>query len=125
MAAGAPAVPQCYMRAIAPIPGANGKQAMQDTMSRDQKFMADLLAVLASEESEDRQIAAAKALTETYTADLQTGTDPVRARRRLLDMHSALVAEQNQRRSHSRHWRIFEAAELVLGDVKISARPSA
>jgi hypothetical protein len=98
---------------------------MQDTMSTDQKFMADLLAVLASDDSEDRQIAAAKALTEAYAADLQAGTDPVRVRRRLLEMHSALVAQQNQRRSHSRHWRIFEAAELVLGDVKISARPSA
>ena len=63
--------------------------------------------------------------SETYAADLQAGTDPVRARRRLLDVQSAIVAEQNQRRSHSRHWRIFEAAELVLGDVKISARPSA
>ena len=98
---------------------------MQDAMPRDQKFIADLLAVLASEDSEDRQIAAARALTETYAADLQSGTDPVHARRRLLDVHSAIVAEQNQRRSHSRHWRIFEAAELVLGDVKISARPSA
>ena len=98
---------------------------MQDTMTRDQKFMADLVAVLGSEDSEDRQIAAARTLTEAYAADLQAGTDPVRARRRLLDVHSAIVAEQNQRRSHSRHWRIFEAAELVLGDVKISARPSA
>ena len=98
---------------------------MQDNMPRDQKFMADLLAVLASEDSEDRQIAAARALTEAYAADLQAGTDPVRARRRLLDVHSAVMAQQNQRRSHSRHWRIFEAAELVLGDVKISARPSA
>lgn len=97
---------------------------MQDIMPRDEKFMADLLAVLAADGSEDRQIAAAKALTETYAADLQAGTDPVRARRRLLDVHSAIVSEQNQRRSHSRHWRIFEAAELVLGDVKISARPS-
>ena len=88
-------------------------------------FMADLLAVLASDESEDRQIAAARTLAETYAADLQAGTDPVHARRRLLDIHSALVAEQNQRRSHSRHWRIFEAAELVLGDVKISSRTSA
>jgi hypothetical protein len=101
------------------------EQAMQDIMSRDQRFMADLLAVLASDDSEDRQIAAARMLTETYAADLQASTDPVRARRRLLDVHSAIVAEQNQRRSHSRHWRIFEAAELVLGDVKISARPSA
>jgi hypothetical protein len=87
--------------------------------------MADLLAVLASDESEDRQIAAARTLAETYAADLQAGTDPVHAKRRLLDTHSALMAEQNQRRSHSRHWRIFEAAELVLGDVKISSRPSA
>ena len=87
--------------------------------------MADLLAVLASEDSEDRQIAAARALTETYAADLQAGTDAVRARRRLLDVHSAVMAQQNQRRSHSRHWRIFEAAELVLGDLKISTRPSA
>jgi hypothetical protein len=94
-------------------------------MPRDQKFMADLLAVLASEESEDRQIAAARRLAETYAADLQAGTDPVHAKRRLLDINSALVAEQNQRRSHSRHWRIFEAAELVLGDVKISSRRSA
>jgi hypothetical protein len=98
---------------------------MQDIISRDQKFMADLLAVLASDDSEDRQIAAARMLTETYAADLHAGTDPVRARGRLLDVHSAIVAERNQRRSHSRHWRIFEAAELVLGDVKISARPSA
>jgi hypothetical protein len=98
---------------------------MQDTMPSDQKFMADLLAVLASDESEDRQIAAARTLAETYAANLQAGTDPVHARRRLLDIHSALVAEQNQRRSHSRHWRIFEAAELVLGDVKISSRRSA
>jgi hypothetical protein len=98
---------------------------MQDAMPRDQKFMTDLLAVLASEDSEDRQIAAARALTEAYAADLQAGTDPVRTRRRLLDVHSAIVAEQNQRRSHSRYWRIFEAAELVLGDVKISARASA
>jgi len=98
---------------------------MQDTMPSDQKFMADLLAVLASDESEDRQIAAARTLAETYAADLQAGTNPGHARRRLLDIHSALLAEQNQRRSHSRHWRIFEAAELVLGDVKISARTSA
>ena len=98
---------------------------MQDATPGDQKFMTDLLAVLASEDSEDRQIAAARALTETYAADLQAGPDPVRARRRLLDVHNAIVAEQNQRRSHSRHWRIFEAAELVLGDVKISTRTSA
>jgi hypothetical protein len=98
---------------------------MQDTMPSDQKFMADLLAVLASDESEDRQIAAARTLAETYATDLQSGTDPVHARRRLLHMHDVIIAEQNQRRSHSRHWRIFEAAELVLGDVKISARTSA
>ena len=98
---------------------------MQGTMPSDQKFMADLLAVLASDESEDRQIAAARTLAETYAADLQATADPARARQRLLDAHSALLAEQNQRRSHSRHWRIFEAAELVLGDVKISARTSA
>ena len=98
---------------------------MQAVMPSDQKFMADLQAVLASDESEDRQIAAARTLAEAYAADLQDGTDPVHARRRLLDIHRALVAEQNQRRSHSRHWRIFEAAELVLGDVKISSRTSA
>jgi len=94
-------------------------------MPSDRKFMADLLAILASDESEDRQIAAARTLAETYAAGLQAGPDRVHARRRLLDVHSALVAEQNQRRSHSRHWRIFEAAELVLGDVKISSRTSA
>ena len=98
---------------------------MEDIIPRDQKFMADLLAVLASDGSEDRQIAAARTLTQTYAADLQAGTDPVRARRCLLDVHSAILAEQNQRRPHSRGWRIFEAAELVLGDVKISARTSA
>jgi hypothetical protein len=98
---------------------------MQDTMPSDQKFMADLLAVLASDESEDRQIAAARTLAETYAADLQAGTDPGHARRRLLHMHDVIIAEQNQRRAHSRHWRIFEVAELVLGDVKIRARTSA
>jgi hypothetical protein len=98
---------------------------MQDAMSGDHKFMADLLAVLASDGSEDRQIATARTLAETYAADLQAGTDPVHARRHLLDIHSAIVAQQNQRRPHSRHWRIFEAAELVLGDVKIGARTSA
>lgn len=98
---------------------------MQDTMPSDDKFMAELLAILASEGSEDRQIAAARTLAETYAADLQAVIDPVHARRRLLDIHRAVVAEQNQRRSHSRHWRIFEAAELVLGDVKIGARTSA
>ena len=98
---------------------------MQDTMPSDDKFMAELLAILASEGSEDRQIAAARTLAETYAAHLQAVIDPVRARRRLLDIHRAVVAEQNQRRPHSRHWRIFEAAELVLGDVKIGARTSA
>ena len=98
---------------------------MQDSIPGDHKFMADLLAVLASDGSEDRQIAGARALAETYAADLQAATESGHARRRLLDAHSAIVAEQNQRRSHSRHWRIFEAAELVLGDVKIGARTSA
>jgi hypothetical protein len=93
-------------------------------MQSDQKFMADLLAVLASEDSEDRQIAAATNLAQAYAADLRTGIDPVHAKQRLLDIHNAVIAEQNQRRSHSRHWRIFEAAELVLGDVKINVRPS-
>jgi hypothetical protein len=98
---------------------------MQDAMQRDRKFMTDLLAVIASEDTEGRQIAAATALAEAYAADLRAGIDPVHAKRRLLDIHSAVIAEQNQRRSHSRHWRIFEAAELVLGDVKINVRPSA
>src|ERR1044072_8830900 len=98
---------------------------MQDTMPSDHKFMADLLAVLASDGTADRQIAAARTLPETYAADLQAVSDPVHARRCLLDTHSAVVAEQKQRRSHSRHWRIFEAAELGRGDVKIGARTCA
>jgi hypothetical protein len=49
---------------------------MQDAVPRDQKFMADLLAVLASEDSEDRQIAAARALTETYAADCRPAPIP-------------------------------------------------
>jgi hypothetical protein len=98
---------------------------MQDAMQKDQKFMADLLAVMASEDTEGGQIAAARTLAEAYAADLQAGTDPVHAKQRLLDIHSAVIAEQNQRRLHSRPWRIFEAAELVLGDVRINVRPSA
>jgi hypothetical protein len=98
---------------------------MQDAMQRDRKFMADLLAVIASEDTEGGQIAAATTLAEAYAADLRAGTDPVHAKQRLLDIHSAVIAEQNQRRLHSRHWRIFEAAELVLGDVRINVRPSA
>jgi hypothetical protein len=98
---------------------------MQDAMQRDRKFMADLLAIMASEDTEGRQIAAARTLAEAYAADLTAGIDPVHAKQRLLDIHNAVIAQQNQRRSHSRHWRIFEAAELVLGDVRINVRPSA
>jgi hypothetical protein len=94
-------------------------------MQRDQKFMADLLAVLSSEDSEDQQIAAAGTLARAYADDLRAEADPAHANRRLMDIHTAVIAEQNRRRSHSRHWRIFEAAELVLGDQKISPRPSA
>jgi uncharacterized protein with ATP-grasp and redox domains len=93
-------------------------------MQREQKFMADLLTVLSSEDSEDQQIAAARTLAQAYAADLRAGSDPVQANKRLMEAHSAIIAEQNQRRLHSRHWRIFEAAELVLGDVKISPRPA-
>lgn len=99
--------------------------AMPEAMQRDRRFMTDLLAVIASDDTEGRQIAAAKTLAEAYAADLMAGIDPAHAKQRLLAIHNAVIAEQNQRRSHSRHWRIFEAAELVFGDVKINVRRSA
>jgi len=91
-------------------------------MQYDKAFIADLLAILASAETEDQQIAAAKALANAFVVELRAASGDAEASQCLMDIHSTIVGEQSSHRVHSRHWRILHAAELVLGDQKINRR---
>jgi hypothetical protein len=99
-------------------------------MQSAEKFMADLLAIVAStQESEDQQIAAAKKLSTAYAADLRAwigkSVGKVSADEGLMSVHKAIVEEQNRHSSKSRAWRVLQAAELVIGDEKTNLRLSA
>ena len=91
-------------------------------MQYGKAFISDLLAILASEETEDQQIAAARALANAFIVGLRAASGEAKASQCLMDIHNAIVDEQSSRRIHSRHWRILHAAELVLGDQKINRR---
>ena len=99
-------------------------------MPGTEKFMADLLAIIAStQRSEDQQIDAATKLAMAYTADLQDSVDRWIGRpsgdQGLISTHKAIIAEQNRYNSKSPAWRVLHAAENVIGDQKINLRPSA
>jgi len=94
------------------------------------KFMADLLAIIAStEQSEDQQIDAATQLALSYTADLKDSLDQwigkASGDQGLISTHKAIIAEQNRHPAKSCAWRVLHAAENVIGDQKVNLRPSA
>jgi len=91
------------------------------------KFMADLLAIVAStQDSEDQQLAAAKELSTAYAADLRAWigkwVGQVSGDQGLMSVHKAIVEEQNRHSLNSRAWRVLHAAELVIGDEKTNLR---
>jgi hypothetical protein len=99
-------------------------------MPGTEKFMADLLAILAStQQEEDQQIDAATKLAMAYTADLKDPIDKwigkASGDQRLISTHRAIIAEQNRHPLKSPAWRVLHAAENVIGDQKINLRPSA
>src|SRR3984957_3611566 len=99
-------------------------------MPGTQKFMADLLAIIASNQrSEDEQIDAATKLAMAYTADLKDSLDQWVGKpsgdQGLISAHKAIIAEQGRHPSKSPAWRVLHAAENVIGDQKINLRTSA
>ena len=99
-------------------------------MQSPEKFMADLLAIVAStQDSEDQQMAAAKKLSTAYAADLRAWigkwVGKVSGDQGLMNVHKAIVEEQNRHSLKSRAWRVLHAAELVIGDEKTNLRLSA
>jgi hypothetical protein len=99
-------------------------------MPGTEKFMADLLAIIAStQQSEDRQIEAATKLAVDYSADLKDSLDKWIGKERgdqsLISAHNAIIAEQNRHPLKSPAWRVLHAAENIIGDQKINRRPSA
>jgi hypothetical protein len=99
-------------------------------MAGTEKFMADLLAIIAStQQSEDQQVDAATKLAMTYTADLKDSLDKwigkASGDQGLISTHKAIIAEQDRHPSKSSAWRVLHAAESVIGDQKINLRPSA
>jgi len=98
-------------------------------MPGTEKFMADLLAIIASTQSEDQQIDAATKLAMAYTADLQDSLEKWIGKpsgdQGLISTHKAIIAEQNRHPSKSPAWRVLHAAENVIGDQKVNLRPSA
>jgi hypothetical protein len=99
-------------------------------MPGTQKFMADLLAIIGSNQrSEDEQIDAATKLAMAYTADLKDSLDQWVGKpsgdQGLISVHKAIIAEQGRHPSKSPAWRVLHAAENVIGDQKINLRPSA
>jgi hypothetical protein len=102
----------------------------ENGMPGTEKFMADLLAIIAStEQSEDQQIDAATKLAMAYTADLKDSPDQWIGKASgdlgLISAHKAIIAEQNRRPAKSPAWRVLHAAENVIGDQKINLRPPA
>lgn len=99
-------------------------------MPGTEKFIADLLAIIAStQQSEDLQIEAATKLAVAYSADLKDSLDKwigkARGDQGLISAHNAIIAEQNRHPLKSSAWRVLHAAENVIGDQKINRRPSA
>ena len=99
-------------------------------MPDTQKFMADLLAIIASgQQSEQEQIDAATKLAMIYAADLKDSLDQwvgsPSGDQGLISVHKAIIAEQARHPSKSPAWRVLHAAENVIGDQKINIRPSA
>jgi hypothetical protein len=101
-----------------------------ESMPGTEKFMADLLAIIAStQQAEDQQIDAATKLAMAYTADLKDPLDrwigKASGDQRLISTHRAIIAEQSRHPLKSPAWRVLHAAENVIGDQKIFLRPSA
>jgi hypothetical protein len=98
-------------------------------MPGTEKFMADLLAIIASTQSEDQQIDAATKLATAYTADLKDSLEKWIGKpsgdQGLISTHKAIIAEQNRHPSKSPAWRVLHAAENVIGDQKVNLCPSA
>jgi hypothetical protein len=99
-------------------------------MPGTEKFMADLLAIIAStQQSEDQQIESATKLALAYTADLKDSLDKwigkASGDQGLISTHKAIIAEQNRHPLKSPAWRVLHAAENVIGDQKLNLRPSA
>jgi hypothetical protein len=99
-------------------------------MPGTEKFMADLLAIMAStQHSEDQQVDAAAKLAMAYTADLKDSLDKwigkASGDQGLISTHKAIIAEQNRHPLRSPAWRVLHAAENVIGDQKLNLRPSA
>jgi hypothetical protein len=99
-------------------------------MPAAEKFMAELLGIIAStQQSEDQQIDAATKLAMAYTADLKDSLDKWIGKpsgdQGLISIHKAIIAEQDRHSSKSPAWRVLHAAENVIGDQKVNLRPSA
>ena len=99
-------------------------------MPGTERFMADLLGIIASrQQSEDQQIDAATKLAIAYTADLKSSLDKWVGKpsgdQGLISTHKAIVAEQDRHPSKSPAWRVLHAAENIIGDQKINLRPPA
>jgi hypothetical protein len=95
-----------------------------------EKFMADLLGIIASShDSEDQQIDAATKLAMAYAADLKDSLDKWIGKpssdQGLISAHKAIIAEQDRHPLKSAAWRVLHAAENVIGDQKINLRPPA
>ncbi len=98
-------------------------------MPGTEKFMADLLAIIASsEQSEDQRIDAATKLAAAYTAGLKESHQWIgnpSGDQGLISTHKAIISEQSRRPAKSPAWRVLHAAENVIGDQKINRHPSA
>jgi hypothetical protein len=102
----------------------------ENGMPGTDKFMAELLAIIASsEQSEDQQIDAATKLAAAYSAALKDSPDQWIGNpggdQGLISTHKAIIAEQSRRPTKSPAWRVLHAAENVIGDQKINRHPSA
>jgi hypothetical protein len=102
----------------------------EKAMPGTERFMVDLLAIVASsQQSEDQQVDAATKLAVAYSADLKDSLDKWIGKpsgdQGLISTHKAIIAEQDRHPSKSSAWRVLHAAENVIGDQKINLRPSA
>jgi hypothetical protein len=99
-------------------------------MPGTEKFMADLLGIIASsQQSEDQQVDAATRLAVAYAADLKDSLDKWIGKpsgdQGLISTHKAIIAEQGRHPLKSPAWRVLHAAENVIGDQKVNLRPAA
>src|SRR5439155_23885947 len=92
----------------------------EKAMQSNEKFMADLLAIVISRQhSEDQQVTAAMQLATAYAAELRAwlgkGAGKSNGDQDLISLQKAIIAEQNRHQLKSTEWHVLYAAELVLG----------